>query len=95
MSSVYYRKDVGLDVHVSVDLDGNYIAWVPELPGCVAGDETLEGALREITYSMDAVLDVLKMDDPVRYRQITLGVETTSKQTQFDCESTEHFAEAC
>ena len=43
--------------------DGNYSAYVPDLPGCVATGETVEEAEREIREAVRFHIEGLRADD--------------------------------
>ena len=42
--------------------EGNYSAYVPDLPGCVAAADTVEGVEREIRDAIRFHIDGLKQD---------------------------------
>ena len=60
----------GLIVNVELDEDGNYLAEVVQLPGCVAGAPTLSETMSELDGSITAVLDVLRQDSSERYAEL-------------------------
>ncbi|MFQ5698615.1 MAG: type II toxin-antitoxin system HicB family antitoxin [Myxococcota bacterium] len=55
---------------MEVDEDGNHLASVPDLPGCVAGAATREETFAELSACMDAVLSVIREDDPQYYSDL-------------------------
>ena len=61
----------GLIVNVESDEDGNYVAEVVQLPGCVAGAPTFRETMDELDGSIQAVLDVLEHDAHERYMEDT------------------------
>ncbi len=61
----------GLIVNVESDEDGNYVAEVVQLPGCVAGAPTFRETMDELDGSIQAVLDVLEHDAHERYMELT------------------------
>jgi predicted RNase H-like HicB family nuclease len=42
--------------------EGNFSAWVPDLPGCVATSATVEGAVREIREAIRFHIEGLRED---------------------------------
>ncbi len=68
---VYHHVDTGLSALVEVDEDGNYVAEVLELPGCLAEGRTLEEALGDLAVAIDAVLEVLREDERDRFESLT------------------------
>ncbi len=60
----------GLIVNVDNDEDGNCVAEVVQLPGCVAGAPTFRETMDELDGSIQAVLGVLQHDDQDRYREL-------------------------
>ncbi len=44
--------------------DGNYSAYAPDLPGCVATGETVEGAEREIREAIAFHIEGLRIEGP-------------------------------
>jgi len=53
---------VRLSVIVERDLDGWYVGWVPELPGCHSQAKSLDGLMNRIRESVDLYLEVEKPD---------------------------------
>ncbi len=80
---IWEHTNSGLYAVVEIDEDGAYCAWVPDLPGCVAGGITLEEALSDLSVGIEAVLDVIKEDDPAQYDAI-MQRSSTVRRTPSD-----------
>lgn len=70
MSERFIHSPTGLVVTMEMDEDGNYLASVPDLLGCVAGAATSDETLAELSACIDAVLSVIRKDDPQRYSDL-------------------------
>lgn len=66
------------------DEDDLYIAYAPELPGCMAHGDSYEDALKSITEAMELWLEVAdEFGDPVpepKANRITFGIRKTAPE---------------
>lgn len=61
-SGDYSVSVMRLSFIVERDLDGWYVGWVPELPGCHSQAKTLDELMNRIRESVDLYLEVEKTD---------------------------------
>jgi predicted RNase H-like HicB family nuclease len=65
----YIDPDSGLQIIVERERD-YCVAEVRELPGCVGEGQTIDEALEEVTAALDAILEVIRQDEPDRYADL-------------------------
>ena len=71
------RSGTLFSIQFSRDEDDNWLAVVPELPGCVAGSPGLETTIIEIAEALQAVLEIVSEDDPKHYAML-MGEEESA-----------------
>ena len=67
MTGPYIHTPSGLLVDVELSDEDNFVATVPELPGCVSFAPTFDELAGEIHLAITGILDVLKQTDKARY----------------------------
>ena len=72
-------------VRINKDLDSDWGASVPDLPGCVATGKTIDAALRRIQAAIGLHLRGMRADGlrPPRSRQRAVVPRRTSRQVDF------------
>ena len=72
-------------VRINKDLDSDWGASVPDLPGCVATGKTIDTALRRIQAPIELHLQGMNADGlpPPRPRQRTVVPKKTSRHVDF------------
>jgi predicted RNase H-like HicB family nuclease len=72
-------------VRINKDLDSDWGASVPDLPGCVATGKTIDAALRRIKTAIELHLQGLRADGvrPPRPRRRTVTPRRTSGEVDF------------
>jgi predicted RNase H-like HicB family nuclease len=71
VTGVYVHNVSGLPFCIEPDEGGWYVAYVPDLPGCVSQGRTLFEAALNISEAIEDVLSVIEQDDPERYEALT------------------------
>ncbi|MEE9281116.1 MAG: type II toxin-antitoxin system HicB family antitoxin [Myxococcota bacterium] len=67
MIGLYVHYSSGLTVDVKFCDEGNFVATVPDLPGCVTFAPTFDELVAEIDMAIIGVLDVLQQTDEPRH----------------------------
>jgi len=72
-------------VRISKDVDSDWGASVPDLPGCVATGKTIDSALRRIQGAIELHVRGMRADGvrPPRPRQRTVVPKRTSRHVDF------------
>lgn len=78
-------KKVQYLVRINKDLDSDWGASVPDLPGCVATGKTIDAVLRRVQVAIQLHLRGMREDGlrPPRPRQRTVVPRRTSRQVDF------------
>ena len=66
----YLHTPTRLTVDVEQSSEGNFVAQVQELPGCVTFAPTFEELASQIDMAIKGILDLLRKTDPVAYDRL-------------------------
>ena len=85
----YIDPSTGLIIGIEEDVTGGYFALVPALPGCGSQGESISETLQNVRDAIEAVLDVLREDQPDRWEGI-IGCVTAQGEAITEFDSTSH-----
>jgi predicted RNase H-like HicB family nuclease len=77
------KHEHNLNVKISPDVDGNYVAQVVEIPSIVVQCDTKEKLKDEITLAMDSYFRV-HPEEHERLLQMEKGIKEISESTTFE-----------
>jgi predicted RNase H-like HicB family nuclease len=74
-----YFIDESTGLSIIVEQDGKYcVAEVLDLPGCVGEGSSVDEALAEVAFALEAVLSVIEEDEPDRYKELVKPLVTST-----------------